>query len=535
MPGTHYTLGETDVSSPLEVFGEAPELRFTETDQTDPAGRYRLIVSADIWTLQRAATASWATATDLIAVDENAGATIITLSGNAMELRFTDTGEAAPDGRFRIRNDGDSLFFEQSLTGTFTTSQALMTFNGQVGGGASSVEFNPQTRVLFTVARVDLAADLVFRPSTSTGAYNFQGMAAASAATTVFIIDSLTDPEGTNFPYAQFTGRPVFFDTVDMVFQGTAGRALRWVDATGTNTAGGALTIRAQLATGNAATGSVIIQTGLAGASGTAVQSAYAQVTFTPDSITYQVAAAGALFILQRANGTIAAPTAVLSGDYLVEIVAAAYGTSFARGGELVWTATETWSGTVRGTKLDINTITAGTTTMVTRMSFENANIQFQGGARLLSLSATEIGIQVNNSALTVGSEGSLVAPVAAVAATDALAGDLSGALMVRTDVASFYCRVGTTWRSVAVAGFSFPKHSDEVIVLGKPGDYDETICPLCQRQMQPHETFALVGDRFYDDTYGRSLHSYGAHLLCSIREVLKSLSLEERRELVAA
>lgn len=167
------------------------------------------------------------------------------------------------------------------------------------------------------------------------------------------------------------------------------------------------------------------------------------------------------------------------------------------------------------------------------RAFISSVGLEIQGGTKFRSRTATEIGVQTNNTAYTVGSQGSMVAPVVAVAATDALAGDLSGALAVRTDVASLYCRVGATWLSVAVAGFSFPKHSDEPITLGKPGVYDETICPLCWKQMRPGELFGLVGDRFYDDTYGRSLHSYGAHLLCAIRNALSSLSQEERLALV--
>lgn len=40
-----------------------PQLRITDTGQADPAGRYRIRVSADALTIERAASANWATAT----------------------------------------------------------------------------------------------------------------------------------------------------------------------------------------------------------------------------------------------------------------------------------------------------------------------------------------------------------------------------------------------------------------------------------------------------------------------------------------
>lgn len=51
-------------------------------------------------------------------------------------------------------------------------------------------------------------------------------------------------------------------------------RTLRGTDATGSNVAAGSLTLRPGLATGNAASGALIVQTGTAGASGSALQTA---------------------------------------------------------------------------------------------------------------------------------------------------------------------------------------------------------------------------------------------------------------------
>ena len=60
--------GSVQVLKDLDIRGTLPELYLTETDQADPAGRYRLQVTGDVLKIQRAATANWATATDLISL-----------------------------------------------------------------------------------------------------------------------------------------------------------------------------------------------------------------------------------------------------------------------------------------------------------------------------------------------------------------------------------------------------------------------------------------------------------------------------------
>ena len=56
------------MSKRLELIHSTPELRFTETDQTDPAGRYRFDLGGDVFRLQRALTAAWATQTTLLSI-----------------------------------------------------------------------------------------------------------------------------------------------------------------------------------------------------------------------------------------------------------------------------------------------------------------------------------------------------------------------------------------------------------------------------------------------------------------------------------
>ncbi len=161
-----------------------------------------------------------------------------------------------------------------------------------------------------------------------------------------------------------------------------------------------------------------------------------------------------------------------------------------------------------------ISLSTGPTTGLTERLRVEgDSRIMIEGGARLLSLSATEIGIQVTNDALTVGSAGALQAPRNAGALSDAVAGDADGCCGVDTTNHRWYVRSGGTWKSVAVAGFQLPKYGQEAPRLGEQGEYDETLCPLCQAPMRPGEPFALVGDRYYPDG---ALHAYACHLRCA-------------------
>lgn len=66
MPGTLIEIGAEQRQSPSEIFGTAPEYRWNETDQTDPAGRFRARVDGDILSIARASASGWASAVDLL-------------------------------------------------------------------------------------------------------------------------------------------------------------------------------------------------------------------------------------------------------------------------------------------------------------------------------------------------------------------------------------------------------------------------------------------------------------------------------------
>ena len=75
MPGEYVRVSNQVQGSPYTISGTAPELRLEETDQTAPAGRYRVLVSGDAFYIQRAASASWGSATDLLQLSSDGSMT----------------------------------------------------------------------------------------------------------------------------------------------------------------------------------------------------------------------------------------------------------------------------------------------------------------------------------------------------------------------------------------------------------------------------------------------------------------------------
>lgn len=101
--------------------------------------------------------------------------------------------------------------------------------------------------------------------------------------------------------------------------------------------------------------------------------------------------------------------------------------------------------------------------------------VEVTGGIYLASQSATEIGFSVTNGALTVGSLGSVVIPTSGANASDALAGDIDGAIYIDSTGAAerFYFRHGGAWHYVSqTAGFTWPK--EERVTFGHRWDVDD-------------------------------------------------------------
>lgn len=120
-PGTYLNQPEA-----LTVASAAPELRLSETDKTDPAGRFRLLLDTDVLKLQRAAAPNWGSASDIVSVD---GPTLLftikqnltvtgswaKVSAGSPELRLEETGQTAPAGQYRLFVAADTAKFQRGF------------------------------------------------------------------------------------------------------------------------------------------------------------------------------------------------------------------------------------------------------------------------------------------------------------------------------------------------------------------------------------------------------------------------------------
>ena len=125
--------------SPLEIRGEAPELRLTETDQTSPAGQWRLNQRGDVLYLERQQDAgNWDTAVTLLQIDP------YTANNFALEgANFSFVGASAVTSTRILGATGENAGATFNLTGSRITSA----FSGQVKGaraGATLAAANTQ-------------------------------------------------------------------------------------------------------------------------------------------------------------------------------------------------------------------------------------------------------------------------------------------------------------------------------------------------------------------------------------------------------
>lgn len=81
------------------------------------------------------------------------------------------------------------------------------------------------------------------------------------------------------------------------------------------------------------------------------------------------------VFRFSRANGTAAAPTAMLIGDAIGTIQTGGYDSSVYANAQanLLFTAAENWTPTARGTKINLNVTTIGSTTLITGLGISNS------------------------------------------------------------------------------------------------------------------------------------------------------------------
>ena len=147
---------------------------------------------------------------------------------------------------------------------------------------------------------------------------------------------------------------------------------------------------------------------------------------------------------------------------------------SFQTGGYIEMRTTEAWSsGSNLGGEMRFVTKenAEGGSEFIRMALKQNNHIEIQGGGEIQSASATEIGIQLTNSALAVGTAGSMVAPYLAqtgAAFTDGIGGDLDGAFGFNRDTDTgptdtLEARVNGSWVSVSLSGTLLPARREYI------------------------------------------------------------------------
>lgn len=140
-------------------------------------------------------------------------------------------------------------------------------------------------------------------------------------------------------------------------------------------------------------------------------------------------AATSGNYALNRSRGTNASPTAISSGDTIGVISFAGYGTSYQNSANITTNATETFSGTVGGTKIAINTITQGGTVSTEKFAINGlGNVSLQAtGADISNVSSQNGGQlagfrnRIINGAMQIDdrSQGTAVTPTGSVYTID--------------------------------------------------------------------------------------------------------------------
>lgn len=278
------------------------------------------------------------------------------------------------------------------------------------------------------------------------------------------------------------------------------------------------------------------------------------------------------IFTSRTSRGSIASPTASQSEDTLVSLSAAGYdGAGYEEKLYQRLVTSQTWTASAHGTELRFFTVADGATSDSQRWAILNSGVLQSNGAQSIETSsgdltldptdqlllgagkvfqsagAAEIGISVNNTALTVGSLGSIIIPRRTAAnntdATDAEIGNVLGALYFNNNDTSLGIRTGTdTTVNVALAGILLQNHVQEILGDGgvKVGVYhprqfcgdndkqgrryiNEALCFVCGLSLNVGEGASL----YINANLGDSVHAIFGHTHIE-RDPMFS-SLEER------
>ena len=118
----------------LDLAGAAPLLSLSETDQVDPAGRYRWAGAGGNFQLQKALTAAWATSEVLWEYDSTTSYLVLSknldLQHTAPQLRFTETDQVDPAGRYRLYANGQNFTLARSLGVNWASNEMIWQYDG---------------------------------------------------------------------------------------------------------------------------------------------------------------------------------------------------------------------------------------------------------------------------------------------------------------------------------------------------------------------------------------------------------------------
>ncbi|MBI2798390.1 hypothetical protein HYX70_03815, partial [Candidatus Saccharibacteria bacterium] len=122
---------------------------------------------------------------------------------------------------------------------------------------------------------------------------------------------------------------------------------------------------------GNAAADTFMLRDSAAGT--LAVQPVNSSSSATGTLRIYSTGTAGGVVELRQSNNTIASPTATASGNVLGTLAFDGYnGSAYATGSSIRGVASEAWTGSANGARLEFYTTTNGTTTLSERMRISN-------------------------------------------------------------------------------------------------------------------------------------------------------------------
>jgi len=192
------------------------ELRLTELEQTDPAGRFRLLVNGDQLLLQRAASALWATATTIMTLDGATGAllgplTIVRGADGVLTVTQNEDGASVQVAIFQgdraTPTDEDSAYISLRLSDSAGNQDEGVRIQWVATTVASGATQDSDLRLLVlnnnglieqirldgSTPRIELRPDGTMRLAYSQGAFAFQE---ATIISTTSDNDLTLDPGG---------------------------------------------------------------------------------------------------------------------------------------------------------------------------------------------------------------------------------------------------------------------------------------------------------------------------------------------------